>query len=535
MAKKSSTSALTEEDHKKQDALYKEGHEYDYVIIGTGNAALTVGALLANAGKKVCMLEMHDIAGGYLQSFKMGEFYFCAQVHYIWGCEPGEKVYEILKKLGLEKEITFEKMGPEFYDLMAMPDGKKVGIPFGWDKLVENIEKAYPGEGPKVKKFTDILEKINQEMGQFPDRELSVWDYITKWWKFLTLLKYRKKTLQDVFDECKLSKESQAVLCANAGDLMLPPNKLSIFPYVGLFGGYNKGSFYPTKHFKYYVDRMTKFITDHEGCHIYYETEVTKVNVGKNGVESVETKNGKTFKAKNFICNMDPQAAAKKLIGWDKFPKKYQEKLTYDYSPSGVVVYLGLKDIDLKEHGFGSFNIWHLEQWDMNKMWDEMGEGNFENPWVFMSTPTLHTEEGGTAPDGTQILEIASYIEYEPFKKLQDEGYNEYNKFKWKIANRMMDIVEEKYIPNLRDHITLRVVGTPVTNEDFCLATKGNAYGANLTPENVTADRLKANSPWDNFYWCNATSGWGGFYGTASTGMNLYQQITGDYFYGKKK
>src|SRR5690606_32365459 len=138
--------------------------------------------------------------------------------------------------------------------LMAMPDGKKVGIPYGWEKLVKNIEEAYPGQKEPVRKFTKILAKIREEMGRYPNRKLTLWDYLTKWWQFTTMLKYRKKTLQDVFDECGLSKESQAVLCANAGDLMLPPEKLSIFPYVGLFGGYNDGSFYPKKHFKYYVD-----------------------------------------------------------------------------------------------------------------------------------------------------------------------------------------------------------------------------------------------------------------------------------------
>ena len=67
-------------------------------------------------------------------------------------------------------------------------------------------------------------------------------------------------------------------------------------------------------------------------------------------------------------------------------------------------MYLGLKDdIDLREYGFGSYNIWHNEQWDMNTMWDEMGKLNFANPWIFLSTPTLHTSEPGNAPKGTRF------------------------------------------------------------------------------------------------------------------------------------
>ncbi len=532
MAKKHSTTALTAEDHKMQDERYAQGHEYDYVFVGTGNSALVAAALLANAGKKICMLEAHDIPGGYAQTFEMGNFKFCAQVHYIWGCAPGGLIYEFLKKIGLEKDITFEVMGPEFYDLMAMPDGKKVGIPYGFDKLVENIEKDYPGEKEKVEKFCKTIDDLRDEMARFPNRPLTLLDYVTKWPQFLKMIKYRKKTVQDLFDECGLSKEAQAILCANAGDFMLPPNRLSLFSYAGLFGGYNTGSYYPTKHFKYYVDRLAGFITDHEGCHIYYETKVTKFDVKDGKIAGVETEDGKRFEAKeNFVCNMDPQSAAK-MIGWEYFSARQKEQLSYEYSQSGVVIYLGLKKgFDLREYGFGSYNIWHLEQWDMNKMWDEMAVGDFSNPWVFLSTPTLHTHEGGNSPDDQQILELASYIEYKPFKERAEKSYKDYVELKMKIADRMIDLVEEKYIPNLRDNIEVKVVGSPMTSEDFVMAPVGNAYGSAMTVKNVSAGRLKAETPFSNLWWCNASSGYAGMYGTAATGVNLYMQLTGDEYY----
>ncbi|PIQ76243.1 hypothetical protein COU78_04760 [Candidatus Peregrinibacteria bacterium CG10_big_fil_rev_8_21_14_0_10_49_24] len=531
MVKKFSTNALKSKQLEEQDSRYAENHEYDYIIIGTGNAALTVGALLANAGKKICMLEAHDTPGGYAHTFHMGDFHFCAQVHYIWGAGPGGRVHAFLKKIGLEKDITFELMGPEGYDLMSLPDGKKVFIPYGWDKLSENIEKEYPGQKQAVDTFTNLLSKMRTEFNRIPDKKLTLWDYMTKWYRVRTLLRYRNKTVQDVFDECGLSKESQLILIANAGDLMEPPESLSIFAYAGLFGGYNTGSYYPTKHFKYYIGRIADFITEHEGCHIYYETEVSKIHTDGNTVRSVETKDGKTFTAPNYICNMDPQKASH-MIGWDKFPKEDRKKLSYEYSPAGIVVYLGLKDdIDLRDFGFGSYNIWHNEQWDMNTMWKEMSECNFDNPWIFMSTPTLHTNDESNSPKGHQILEIASYTEYQPLKEAQEKGYADYDRLKDKIAGRMIEIVEERFIPNLRNHITVKVVGSSVTNEDFCLSPFGNAYGSRLTPSYYTTDRLKADTPFTNLHWCNASSGWAGIYGTVLTGSGLYSKLTGDKFY----
>jgi phytoene dehydrogenase-like protein len=302
--------------------------------------------------------------------------------------------------------------------------------------------------------------------------------------------------------------------------------------YVALFGGYNTGAYAPTKHFKYYTDRLAQFITDHEGCHIYYETEVDKIETKGDEVTSIGTKNGKTFTGKNYICNGDPKKMSE-IIGKEKFPASEQKKLDYEYSPAGVMIYLGLKDdIDLRDYGFGSFNIWHLEDWDMNEMWREMGKVNFEKPWIFLSTPTLHSDAPGTTPSPKhQILEIAAYTEYAPFKEAQDRGYAEYAKLKQKVADRMLDIVEEKYIPNLRKHIMVKQIGTSTTNEDFIMTPFGNAYGSTMTPEQVTLNRLKAKTPFKNFWWCNASSGWAGMYGTVTTGMQLYMDLTGDKFY----
>lgn len=529
MKRKPSTGALTKEQVQAQNKCYAQNHKYDYVIIGTGNSALVAGALLAHAGKKVCLLEAHDRPGGYLHTFRFGDFHFCAQVHYVWGCYPGGKINVFLKKIGLNKDILWKRYDPKGYDHMIMPDGKRVKIPYGWNKLAENIDRAYPGQKAKVRKFTNILEEINDEVSRLPDYTIKKWKLINEIWRFPKIVRYLHATLQQVFDQCHLSKQAQAVLVANAGDLMAPPNELSIFAYSALFGGYNTGAYYPAKHYRYYVDRLEKFITDHEGCHFYYQSKVIKINTQRRRVASVVTEEGKTFTADTFICNMDPQAAAK-MIGLKKVPKRYLAPLQYEYSPSGMMVYLGLKNIDLKKYGFGNHNTWHLLQWDMNKMWQEQLKGNFSAPWIFISTPTLHSKQPGVAPKGGEIMEIGTLTDYDSFKKFFMRDVKEYKKLKNKIAERLIDIVEKYHVPDLRKHIVVKVVGSTKTSEDFVQATRGNAYGSKMTPKQMGLGRLKSKTPWKNFFWCNASSGYAGIYGTTHTGMSLYSELTHDRF-----
>lgn len=508
----------------------ENNYRYDYLFLGTGNSALTAAALLANAGYKVCMLEAHDIPGGYAQSFKWGEFYFCGQVHYIWGCGPGGKINEFLKKIGLDKDITFDLYDVNGYDRVGLPDGKIVAIPNGFDVLAESIEKAYPGQKENVKKFTKILLDIRAELRRIPERKIAFWEYPIKIWGFPNLIKYRAKTLQNVFDECNLSPQAQAVLAGNAGDFMLPPNELSIFPYAALFCGYNGGAYYPTKHYKYYIDKIAESITSHRGCHIFYESLVTKINVNGDKVTSVQTQDGRTFSAPTIICNIDPKAAAN-MIGLQHFPTRYQRKLDYSYSGSSIMVYLGLKGIDLEKCGLGRWNLWHLGQWDVNKIWTDQRKGDFSQPWFFMSTPTLHSKTPGTAPPGHEIIEIATYTEYDQWKQLHDTDYKAYEAKKNALVENLLDIIEQRYIPNLRKHIVVKVNGSPTSNEEWAWAPAGNAYGQNMTPHEIGIHRLPMETPFKNFYFCNATAGYASVYGTVGNGITMYTKLTGDNFY----
>ena len=88
----------------------------DYLVLGSGLAGLSFAALMAKAGKKVKVIEAHEFPGGYGHTFEMGKkgkrFRFNAQLHYVWNCGEGETVNLFLKKLGLERKVTFERYDP---------------------------------------------------------------------------------------------------------------------------------------------------------------------------------------------------------------------------------------------------------------------------------------------------------------------------------------------------------------------------------------------------------------------------------------
>ena len=59
------------------------GESFDAIIIGSGMSGLCCGALLAQKGEKVLLLEKHFKPGGYTHTFKRNEYEWDVGIHYI--------------------------------------------------------------------------------------------------------------------------------------------------------------------------------------------------------------------------------------------------------------------------------------------------------------------------------------------------------------------------------------------------------------------------------------------------------------------
>jgi all-trans-retinol 13,14-reductase len=500
--------------------------QFDDIVLGAGMAGLTTGALLARAGRRVLILEAHEFAGGYAHSFPMGDYRFCAQVHYIFGCGEGEPIHEFLTQLGLAESTRFHRLDPEGFDHVLVA-GERFRIPSGFPKFRDRLIKRFPEARAGLFKFFAVLMALREELTILPDTP-SLRDLVTAPFRFPTLLRYRTHTLQQLFDELGLPLLAQAVLAGQAGDYLLPPGQVSLLLHVALVAAYDRGAYYPEQHFGSFIDQVVGFVRAQPGCAVQLQEEVTQISVEAGRVLGVETASGKRFSASRYVSNIDP-ARTFELIEPGQVPASYLKRLQYDYSCSTFTMYLGLSGCDLREHGFGSFNLWRYPHADLNRIYRAQLEGDdLSDPWLFIATPTLHSAAPGIAPAGHQVIEIATSCRYEYFARLRDDDDKRaYTKAKNQLRDRIYEILEAEFVPGLRDKLDMHVAGTPLTNAHFCRSPRGNAYGAALTPANIAGGRLESETPLRNLYLVNATAGYPSIGGTVGAGMRLAARLEG--------
>lgn len=501
---------------------------YDDLVIGAGMGGLTVGALLAKAGRRVLVVEGHDVAGGYAHTFTLKDYRFCAQVHYIFSCAPGESVHTLLDELGVVDRVPFVRLDPDGFDHVVVA-GERVRIPNGLAKYEARLTELYPQWREPLRRYFATLSAIGAELsqeGELPSR-LTPWSVLRSVVRYRHVARYARWTLEDYYDRVKMPPRLRAILAGQSGDYLLPPRDVSFILHVALVCGYDRGAYYPAGHFFHFVDTIADTIRKAPGCEILLEHEVDRIHVEGGRVTGISTTNGRRFTAARYISNVDPQRTAQ-LAGEHHFAKSKRDQrlLRYDYSCATFTMYLGVKGLDLREHDFGSFNVWHYPHEDLNRMYDDqLVRHDLSNPWLFLSTPTLHSPEPGLCPPGHQILEVATACDHERFARLRARDRRAYNAEKKKIRENLLDIIEASYVPRLRDHLAMRVTGTGATSARFCRAPAGNAYGSALTPANVGVHRGPFQTSLGNLWMVNATAGMPSVAGTIGAGLKLFRQL----------
>jgi all-trans-retinol 13,14-reductase len=501
---------------------------FDYVILGAGLGGLSAAACLARQGHEVAVLEKHYLPGGCCHTFDYGEYRFCADVHYVSQCGSGQTIDRFLHYL--EQDVAFNSLDPDCIDRVITPE-VDFKIPLGWENLRARLLETFPEERIAIDRYCNEIRHLHQDMHNLVrevhwyDQKWSDWLKLPKYWN---LFSKRNWTLQDLYNHVGLSPKLQNLLAGQSGDYALPPNEIALLTHTSLVWDYSEGAYYPKHHFKQLVDTIVDAVTAKGGV-VRLSTPVEHIEVCDLQVQHVTTAEGDTYHAKKaYISDLDPKLTVQLMHTTEAISAQEYQRLTgYEYSASAFNIYLGLDSrFEPERYGIGNWNIWYYPTGNLNQEYQKQLQGDLSHPWIFLSCPTMKSQEPGMAPPGHHVLEIATVCPYEPFEQLHQTDPKAYKARKREVYQQIMTSVRD-LIPDVDAYARMKVYGTPTTSEFYLGQPQGNIYGAKLIPKQVGLNRLGYTTELPNLFFVGASAGYPSVPGVIGNGMDVVELITG--------
>ena len=502
---------------------------FDTIIIGSGVGGLSAAIFLSRAGQKVLVLEQHDVPGGWCHSFYLNGHRFTPGVHYVGLLEKEQSTAKLYEALGIADDLTFFRMNPSAYEHAYIGD-ERFNFPGNFDDLVAALIERFPKEEKNIKKYLNLVRNVSAELQLLPNVE-GFWQHLIIPYRTKHMGKYALFSLKRVIDWHIKDPLLKKILNIQFGDHGLAPAKASFPLHCAVMDHYFNGGFYPCGGGAAIVKAMTTAIKRNNGVLKTQQTVKRILLEGKRKKTAigVELESGEKLFAKRIISNADPNITYQKLIGEENLSRRLQKKLNKTrYSCTSLMLFLAV-DMDLRASGIDSGNIWLMPNEDMDKVYERMMLPDITNDeaieGMFISCTTL---KDPSSFDGKHhSIEAITYLDYKVFEKFKDEKdprSKEYLQFKELLTEKMIKTLE-KVLPNVREHIVHKELGTPITNEYYINTTNGSVYGTEKKLTQIGPFAYKAKSEIKNLYLCGASIVSHGVAGAGYSGLQTAGEI----------
>lgn len=460
-----------------------EEREFDVIIIGAGVSGLTAAALLSQSGLKVCVLERHRIIGGYLQGFQRKGFIFDTALHWLNQYGKAGTVTKVFNYLGtdfprpIQMERIHRHVGNDYqFVLTNNPEELKAKLIQDFPHEQAGIERFFKA----AKTVADVSLKFDQffisgeaktglRKAMYKLKQLSIIYPIIKY----ALYGGEKgvlKGLKKFFKDEKLLK----IFCSE-------PDLLScLFPIAW---AYNDDFQNPPVGGGQEIPKWLITKIADNGSAVVLSANVVSIDLENKlatNVKFIKRYKEYNMTAKHIIAACDIDVVYKKLLPEGSIPQKWKDRLDQSelYS-SSVTISVALK-CTAESLGFSDEMVMLFDEKTPRK---EHSSGDPYKSFISILAPSVRDKTLAPEGHGTLNIFVPAWMDYADTWGTTVDAKGEYvrneayEKLKEDFAQIILERIENKICPNLRENILFHEVATPITYHRYTHNKDGSMMG----------------------------------------------------------